>query len=189
MTVRRTTSSERSTYAVARLHVLRARGDSHGSAARGGRGVRDARASAAPWPYASEASRRGRSRWRSTLGDVDEALSGGSPRWTHLDGCPPDSAPPGPAAPGSEPAWPRRAGRLRAGRCFTARPRHLRELGLPFHLAVAQLEHAEWLASHGRDDEAQPAARRGARDVRAARRPPLARAGRASVSAAERVSA
>jgi tetratricopeptide (TPR) repeat protein len=31
-----------------------------------------------------------------------------------------------------------------------------REFGLPFYLAVSQLEHAEWLVAQGRSDEAQP---------------------------------
>ena len=37
---------------------------------------------------------------------------------------------------------------------LTAAAAHLRELGLPFHLAVTQLEHSEWLAAHGRATEA-----------------------------------
>ena len=32
----------------------------------------------------------------------------------------------------------------------------LRKLELPFHLAVAELEYAEWLIAHGRQDEAEP---------------------------------
>ena len=31
-----------------------------------------------------------------------------------------------------------------------------REFGLAFHLAVTQLEHAEWLGARGRTDDAQP---------------------------------
>ena len=31
-----------------------------------------------------------------------------------------------------------------------------REFGIPFYLGVAELEHAEWLASQGRRDEAEP---------------------------------
>ena len=32
----------------------------------------------------------------------------------------------------------------------------LREFGFVFHLAVTQLEHAEWLGAQGRTDDAQP---------------------------------
>ena len=43
-----------------------------------------------------------------------------------------------------------------ADRRFTAAAAELRELELPFHLAVAQLEHGEWLVAHGRADDAEP---------------------------------
>jgi hypothetical protein len=42
-----------------------------------------------------------------------------------------------------------------ADRHFTAAAAQLRALELPFHLAVVQLEHAEWLAARGRPDDAQ----------------------------------
>jgi hypothetical protein len=43
-----------------------------------------------------------------------------------------------------------------ADRHFTAAAAQLRPLELPFHLAVAQLEHGEWLMARGRPDDAQP---------------------------------
>ena len=43
-----------------------------------------------------------------------------------------------------------------ADRHFTAAGGQLRALELPFHLAVVQLEHGEWLAARGRPDDAQP---------------------------------
>ena len=43
-----------------------------------------------------------------------------------------------------------------ADRHFTAAAAQLRALDLPFHLAVAQLEHGEWLTARGRPDDAQP---------------------------------
>jgi class 3 adenylate cyclase/tetratricopeptide (TPR) repeat protein len=43
-----------------------------------------------------------------------------------------------------------------ADRHFTAAAVQLRALELPFHLAVVQLEHAEWLTARGRPDDAQP---------------------------------
>ena len=39
---------------------------------------------------------------------------------------------------------------------FRAAAALFREFGIVFHLAVAQLEHGEWLAAQGRSDEAQP---------------------------------
>jgi class 3 adenylate cyclase/tetratricopeptide (TPR) repeat protein len=39
---------------------------------------------------------------------------------------------------------------------FAAAAATLSELGLPFHLAVVQLEHAEWLAAQGRASDAEP---------------------------------
>jgi class 3 adenylate cyclase/tetratricopeptide (TPR) repeat protein len=42
-----------------------------------------------------------------------------------------------------------------ADRHFTAAASQLRSLELPFHLAVVQLEHGEWLAERGRPDDAQ----------------------------------
>jgi len=39
---------------------------------------------------------------------------------------------------------------------FTTATSQLRELELPFHLAVVQLEHGEWLLARGRPDDAQP---------------------------------
>lgn len=39
---------------------------------------------------------------------------------------------------------------------FTAAASELRALGLPFHLAVCLLEHAEWLAARGRNGDAAP---------------------------------
>ena len=45
---------------------------------------------------------------------------------------------------------------------------HFRELAIPFSLAVAELEYADWLAGRGRAEEAETAARRGARGLRAA---------------------
>jgi tetratricopeptide (TPR) repeat protein len=43
-----------------------------------------------------------------------------------------------------------------ADREFTAAEAGFRALELPFYLAVAQLEHGEWLAARGRPDHAQP---------------------------------
>ena len=43
-----------------------------------------------------------------------------------------------------------------AEREFTAAAAGLRNLGLPFHLAVVVLEQGEWLTAQGRRDEAQP---------------------------------
>jgi tetratricopeptide (TPR) repeat protein len=43
-----------------------------------------------------------------------------------------------------------------ADRRFTAAEAQLRAIELPFHLAVGQLEHGEWLAARGRPDDAQP---------------------------------
>jgi hypothetical protein len=43
-----------------------------------------------------------------------------------------------------------------ADRHFTAAAAQLRALDLPFHLAVVQAEHGEWLAARGRPDDAQP---------------------------------
>jgi tetratricopeptide (TPR) repeat protein len=41
-------------------------------------------------------------------------------------------------------------------RSFTEAEEAYRDLGLPFLLAVTQLEHAEWLVAQGRSDEAEP---------------------------------
>jgi tetratricopeptide (TPR) repeat protein len=43
-----------------------------------------------------------------------------------------------------------------ADRLFTSAAVKLRQLELPFHLAVVQLEHGEWLTARGRPDDAQP---------------------------------
>ena len=43
-----------------------------------------------------------------------------------------------------------------ADRSFTAAEAQLRAIELPFHLAVGQLEHGEWLAARRRPDDAQP---------------------------------
>ena len=43
-----------------------------------------------------------------------------------------------------------------ADRHFTTSAAQLRSLELPFHLAVVQLEHGEWLTARGRPDDAQP---------------------------------
>jgi hypothetical protein len=43
-----------------------------------------------------------------------------------------------------------------ADRHFTAAAARLRALELPFHLAVVQLEHGEWLTARGRPHDAQP---------------------------------
>jgi predicted ATPase/class 3 adenylate cyclase len=43
-----------------------------------------------------------------------------------------------------------------ADRHFTAAAAQLRTLELPFYLAVAQLEHGEWLTARGRPDDGQP---------------------------------
>jgi predicted ATPase/class 3 adenylate cyclase len=43
-----------------------------------------------------------------------------------------------------------------ADRDFTAAEAGLRALELPFHLAVVQLEHAEWLSRQSRDSDAEP---------------------------------
>jgi predicted ATPase len=43
-----------------------------------------------------------------------------------------------------------------ADRHYTAAEAQLRALELPFHLAVAQLEHGQWLAGQGRHIDAQP---------------------------------
>jgi hypothetical protein len=43
-----------------------------------------------------------------------------------------------------------------ADRLFTSAGAKLRQLELPFYLAVVQLEHGEWLAARGRPDDAQP---------------------------------
>jgi tetratricopeptide (TPR) repeat protein len=43
-----------------------------------------------------------------------------------------------------------------ADRQFVAAESQLRAFDLPFHLAVVQLEHAEWLNARGRPDDAQP---------------------------------
>jgi tetratricopeptide (TPR) repeat protein len=42
-----------------------------------------------------------------------------------------------------------------ADREFSAAEAGLRELVLPFHLSVVQLEHGEWLVAQGRDDDAE----------------------------------
>jgi hypothetical protein len=39
---------------------------------------------------------------------------------------------------------------------FVAAAGGLRRLDLPFHLAVVQLEHGEWLAQQGRGNDAEP---------------------------------
>jgi hypothetical protein len=43
-----------------------------------------------------------------------------------------------------------------ADRYFTAAAAELRAFDLPFHLAVVQLEHGEWLMARGRPDDAEP---------------------------------
>lgn len=43
-----------------------------------------------------------------------------------------------------------------ADRHFTTSAAQLRSLELPFHLAVVQFEHGEWLTARGRPDDAQP---------------------------------
>jgi hypothetical protein len=43
-----------------------------------------------------------------------------------------------------------------ADRHFTVAAGQLRALEMPFHLAVVQLEHGEWLTARGRPDDAQP---------------------------------
>jgi hypothetical protein len=43
-----------------------------------------------------------------------------------------------------------------ADRLFTAGATKLRQLELPFYLAVVLLEHGEWLTEKGRPDDAQP---------------------------------
>ena len=43
-----------------------------------------------------------------------------------------------------------------ADREFTAAAAQMRELALPCHLAVVQLEHGEWLVGQGRAGEAEP---------------------------------
>jgi len=43
-----------------------------------------------------------------------------------------------------------------ADRHFTAAAARLRALELPFHLAVVQFEHGEWLSARGRPEDAQP---------------------------------
>jgi predicted ATPase/class 3 adenylate cyclase len=43
-----------------------------------------------------------------------------------------------------------------ADRHFTAATAQLRGIELPFHLAVVQLEHGEWLTARGQPDDAQP---------------------------------
>jgi hypothetical protein len=43
-----------------------------------------------------------------------------------------------------------------ADRLFKGAAGLFQELGVPFHLAVTRLEHAEWLGTLGRDDEARP---------------------------------
>jgi class 3 adenylate cyclase/tetratricopeptide (TPR) repeat protein len=43
-----------------------------------------------------------------------------------------------------------------ADRLFATAAAQLRELEFPFHLAVVQLEHGEWLKARGRPDDAQP---------------------------------
>lgn len=43
-----------------------------------------------------------------------------------------------------------------ADRAFAAAAAGMRELELPFYLAVVQLEHGEWLASSERNEDAQP---------------------------------
>jgi tetratricopeptide (TPR) repeat protein len=43
-----------------------------------------------------------------------------------------------------------------AERLFKGAAGLFQELAVPFHLAVTRLEHAEWLAAHGRAEEAQP---------------------------------
>jgi class 3 adenylate cyclase/tetratricopeptide (TPR) repeat protein len=43
-----------------------------------------------------------------------------------------------------------------AERLFKGATGLFRELAIPFHVAVTQLEHAEWLAAQGRADDAQP---------------------------------
>ncbi len=40
--------------------------------------------------------------------------------------------------------------------CFEAADSGLRELGTPFDLAIALIDHAEWLAARGRQDKAEP---------------------------------
>jgi ATP/maltotriose-dependent transcriptional regulator MalT len=42
-----------------------------------------------------------------------------------------------------------------AERLFKQAAGRFRELSVPFYLAVAQLEHAEWLTAQGRADEAE----------------------------------
>ncbi len=63
-----------------------------------------------------------------------------------------------------------------ADREFAIAAAAMRELDLPFHLAVVRLEHGEWLTAQDRAEEAQPLPRRGPRDVRATAGSPVARA-------------
>ena len=60
---------------------------------------------------------------------------------------------------------------------FEAAARGFRELEMPFDLGVALLEHGEWLTAQGRARGRRTAARRGAGDLRAARREAVAGAG------------
>jgi ATP/maltotriose-dependent transcriptional regulator MalT len=139
------------TYAVARLSVLRARGDL--TAAR--READTAYATGelgAPWTYASDALVAGID-LALDLGDLTDAER----RLAELEALEGARLIPILQAQGN-----RLQARLAAadggdaGPRFTAAAAHMRELGLPFHLAVTELEHAEWLASQSRMDEAQP---------------------------------
>jgi predicted ATPase/class 3 adenylate cyclase len=72
-----------------------------------------------------------------------------------------EALPPGLSAPFFEATAQRFRGHLAgadpgADRHFTAAAMQLRALELPFYLAVAQLEHGEWLSARGRQDDAQP---------------------------------
>jgi hypothetical protein len=50
----------------------------------------------------------------------------------------------------------RRTGAVGGRALFKGAGGLFQELGMPFYLAVTRLEHAEWLATQGRVDEAQP---------------------------------
>ena len=70
-----------------------------------------------------------------------------------------EALPPGLSAPFLEATAKRFRGHLAgadpgADRHFTAAAAQLRALELPFYLAVAQLEHGEWLSARGRQDDA-----------------------------------
>ena len=71
---------------------------------------------------------------------------------------------------------------------FTTASALFREVGLPFWLAVASTEHAEWLAAEGRDDDARPLLDE-AEEIftRLAARPWVERVERARESVGERV--